>query len=155
MKTNFIIIFLLVLCLQNTKIFAQSNTPDTLKPVLNKALQDNKRQKDPTTAVLLSIIPGGGQIYNEQYWKAPIFMAGVGYFVYSAVTNNSLMNEYEANKIQRDFYRNKRDANILIGLGVLGLGMIDAYSGSQLFSFDVDDKLTDNLRLRINLTHKF
>ena len=42
-----------------------------------------KTDHNPTKALLLSIIPGGGQIYNGQAWKIPIFYAAlgtVGYF---------------------------------------------------------------------------
>ena len=35
-----------------------------------------KTDHNPTKALLLSIIPGGGQIYNGQAWKIPIFYAG-------------------------------------------------------------------------------
>ena len=42
-------------------------------------------QKSPTTAILYSLLlPGLGQIYVEQYWKAPLFVGGVGalgYFI--------------------------------------------------------------------------
>jgi predicted S18 family serine protease len=33
------------------------------------------QKHSPTTAVLLSIIPGGGQIYNKKWWKVPIIYA--------------------------------------------------------------------------------
>ena len=47
---------------------------------------------NPTKAVLLSLIPGAGQIYNGQAWKIPIIygaLGGVGYFVYDYYTNMS------------------------------------------------------------------
>ena len=53
---------------------------------------------NPTKAVLLSLSPGAGQIYNGQAWKIPIIYAalgGVGYFVYDYYTNmTAFKNEY-------------------------------------------------------------
>ena len=53
---------------------------------------------NPTKALLLSLVPGAGQIYNGQAWKIPIIYAalgGVGYFVYDYYTNmTAFKNEY-------------------------------------------------------------
>lgn len=51
----------------------------------------------PTKAALLSLIPGGGQIYNhiampkgkkKAYWKVPLIYAGLGITGYYAIKNN-------------------------------------------------------------------
>ena len=48
--------------------------------------QDSVRvsKHSPTAAMLWSIIPGGGQIYNRKYWKVPIvygLLEGSCYFL--------------------------------------------------------------------------
>jgi hypothetical protein len=43
----------------------------------------------PKKATLYSLIPGGGQIYNRQYWKAPFVWAAFGAVVYFIHDNNS------------------------------------------------------------------
>ncbi|KAA3637407.1 MAG: hypothetical protein DWQ02_06815 [Bacteroidetes bacterium] len=55
------------------------NTPELPEP----QLQLNKKEKAewpvPKKAILFSIVPGGGQIYNKRWWKVPVvygFMAG-------------------------------------------------------------------------------
>ena len=44
----------------------------------------------------LSLIPGGGQIYNGKYWKAPIFWAGIGGTSYYYSEINSQFKSYES-----------------------------------------------------------
>jgi hypothetical protein len=121
-------------------------------------------KKNPTAAVLFSIIPGGGQFYNEQYWKAPLFMLSSGYLVYKGIQCNTLFTENSSlfdNSIigtsenltyrtRRDLYRNDRDKIILGLIGVIGLSMIDSYVSAHLYDFDVDDKLTSNLIITPN-----
>lgn len=115
--------------------------------------------KSPTTAVLLSIVPGGGQWYNEQYWKIPLFAGVAGYFVYRVFYYQNLFldkaaeadavdqfdSRYPALKQQREFYRDNRDLNAAYFIGVEILGMIDAYVGAHLFDFDVDDDVSSRL----------
>lgn len=117
--------------------------------------------KSPLKATLYSIIPGGGQIYNQQYFKAGLFIAGVGFFVGRAVYLNSRFlnradsaaqytigsSTYEFYKSQREAYRDARDENIAYGVGVWILGMIDAYVGAHLFDFDVSDDKTSRIYL--------
>lgn len=45
-------------------------------------------------ALLAATMPGLGQIYNRQYWKAPIVLAGFGVAGYFIVDNTSKYNRY-------------------------------------------------------------
>lgn len=115
--------------------------------------------KSPTTAVLLSIVPGGGQWYNEQYWKIPLFAGVAGYFIYRVIYYQNLFldkaaeadavsmfdSRYPILKQQRESYRDNRDLNAAYFIGVEILGMIDAYVGAHLFDFDVDDDVSSRL----------
>ena len=48
----------------------------------------NKRS--PYRATLYAaLLPGTGQLYNKQYWKAPLVYAGAGIFAYFISSNNS------------------------------------------------------------------
>ncbi|MDO5017651.1 MAG: DUF5683 domain-containing protein [Porphyromonas sp.] len=49
---------------------------------------------DPKTAVLLSIIPGGGQVYNRVYWKLPILVGAYTACYYAISWNNNNLLEY-------------------------------------------------------------
>lgn len=48
----------------------------------------------PRAAVLWSIIPGGGQIYNRKYWKVPIIVGGMTALYYAISWNNNNLLEY-------------------------------------------------------------
>ena len=117
--------------------------------------------KDPTTAILFSIVPGGGQFYNEQYWKIPLFAGTAGYFIYRVISYHNLFREkadqtdsvgrdnpgYSRLKLEREFYRDERDLNAAYFLGVEILNMIDAYVGAHMFDFDVDDEVSSRIYL--------
>lgn len=47
-----------------------------------------KKERSPKKAALFALIPGGGQIYNNQYWKLPIIY-GLGYLIYYDYTINT------------------------------------------------------------------
>ncbi len=49
----------------------------------------------PSKAAFYSaIFPGGGQIYNKKYWKAPIVWAAMGTSIYLYLDNNKEYNRY-------------------------------------------------------------
>ena len=52
----------------------QKSQLDSLADKTNDTLKQRKAHK----ALLWSLLPGGGQIYNRQIWKAPVFAGGVG-----------------------------------------------------------------------------
>lgn len=112
--------------------------------------------KSPTLALGLSaILPGAGQIYNEEWWKAPVLYGLLGGFGYGAYIQNDRYlvardslnaqlargDESEASRYRssRDFYRNDRDRWLIyMGLAYIA-NLIDAYISAHLFDFDVSD----------------
>jgi hypothetical protein len=122
--------------------------------------------KSPLTATLLSLAPGGGQVYNQQYIKAVAFMGVAGFFAVQAIRFHTLFIERADAvdalplddstgargqlKREREFYRDNRDNNVAYYLGVTLLSMIDAYVGAHLFDFDVDNG-EDGLLSRVYL----
>ncbi len=120
----------------------------------------------PTAAMLWSIIPGGGQIYNKKYWKVPIvygLLEASGYFLTKYATDMMLY--------RREFI-NRRDGNtelLVPGLAdipdenilslkqtsqrnmeiciaataiIYTLNFIDAMVDAHLYYFDVSDDLS-------------
>lgn len=53
-------------------------------------------QPNSTYALLWSILPGGGQIYNRKYWKAPIVWGALMTSFYAINWNQRLYSEYHA-----------------------------------------------------------
>lgn len=117
-------------------------------------------QKSPSTALGYSFLfPGLGQLYNEAYWKVPIFAGAAitsGYFVFAnhasfatasqeydaaitrgdnAATTNLLLRRREA-------YRNNRDLAGLALLLTYTLAAVDAYVGANLYDFNVTPELS-------------
>ena len=55
----------------------------------------NTWKPDVKRALWLSIVlPGAGQIYNQKYWKLPIFYGGVVGCVYAMTWNNNMYRDY-------------------------------------------------------------
>jgi hypothetical protein len=128
---------------------------------------------DPKKALTQSLIlPGWGQVQNQQAWKIPIIygaFTGAGFYLSdltkryhdyrAAVYNISRGADSDlkfgetpsyippnANVVElqrlRDSYRNKRDFAFLI-VGILyGLNALDAYVFAHMRSFDVSDDLS-------------
>jgi hypothetical protein len=155
-----------VALLAATAASAQSDTTRAPADTSTLASEGFHMTKSPTVAVLLSIVPGGGQVYNEQYIKAALFVGVGGFFAFQAVRYNTLFLDKAAQvdavglddstgvrsqlKAQREVYRDNRDLNIAYFVGVELLSMIDAYVGAHLFDFDVDggdDGLSSRLYL--------
>ena len=78
-----IFVGVILLCMS---LFAYSQDISSPK-VSHVKTRDSLRvaKHSPTAAMLYSIIPGGGQIYNRKYWKVPIIYGLFevsGYFLY-------------------------------------------------------------------------
>lgn len=130
---------------------------------------------DPQRAALLSaLLPGMGQMYNKQYWKVPIVLAGMLTFahfinynnnVYHGLRNAALLtakgqpNPYqsiistESSLVRsRDVFRRNRDFLIIIGSAFYILQIVDAHVSAHLEEFKVNDKLAFGIEPSIQST---
>lgn len=127
-------------------------------------------EHSPKKAILLSLIPGAGQIYNHQAWKVPIFyglFGGLGYFMYSSYSNMSMFKteylhrvnnngervledykNYPDNSIYNYYqsYNQRFQLSIVLTVVVYGLNLVDAYVFGHLFDFQIDDNLSMSLQ---------
>ena len=107
--------------------------------------------KDPTKAVLYSLFPGGGQIYNEAYIKAGAVIGLQSYLIATAIHNDHKVNDYqdkissttdpiliESYKSKQRNYKEKRTRDFwLIGL-TMAFSTLDAYIDAHLSNFNAD-----------------
>lgn len=146
---------------------------------LNEKQTARLRAIKPRTATIRSaILPGLGQAYNRQYWKIPIIYGGfatIGYFVnymngrtkfyrenwskayYSPTRSvrieiNGIERDVPASTLERAYstFRRYRDLNILLGVLLWTLNVVDANVTAHLRTFDLSDDLS--LRVQPTLT---
>ena len=130
-----------------------------------EAIEEEKAHS-PKKAMLFSLIPGGGQIYNKKWWKVPIIYAGMGLSAYAAVWNQEQYNVYsDAFDIRNDgdedtkdefdgiytdeqliqaqnYYDKNKETAIVIGVAIFALSILDANVDAHLHEFDVSDDLS-------------
>lgn len=128
-------------------------------------------QKSPWGAVGRSaLLPGWGQIYNESYWKVPIFLGAFGGFLYGWSFYNDQYWKYaglyqdsitESNpngdsglRQDRDFYRDERDTFMIYLVLTYFLNLVDAYVDAHLFDFDVSENFQINSK-QLNMRFYF
>ena len=177
----------------NTKLYAQDTLKNTeLLPKINstqpislsKAAKRAERKAkfienhSPRNALLFSIIPGGGQVYNRRYWKLPIVYGGLGGLGYWAIYNRSQFSCYRAAhkaevdddpltintceaglnasqlKLYRDQYLQRYEYALVGVFAFYALTMVDAFVDAHLMKFDVSDDLSLQLRPSIEY-HSF
>ena len=92
---------------------------------------DSIPTRNPKLALYLSIIPGGGQIYNHKYLKALIF---AGAFTYYSIRYQDAAKVYNESNLDSD-HRKRNDQAWMMGL-TWALGLIDSYVDAQLYNFD-------------------
>jgi len=124
---------------------------------------------NPKRSLMLSLVaPGGGQIYNRSYWKAPIVWGLLGGSIYFLTDNHlksqewgriyrSLADEDPTNNLRsdvstqgarltRDFYRRNRDVAMLALIATYALQGIEAFVDAHLKGFTVSDKLSMRIK---------
>jgi hypothetical protein len=127
-----------------------------------------KKYHSPKKAVVFSmILPGLGQAYNKKYWKIPLVYAAAGGLMYSFQFNQSRYIKYRnaysdrlkgipddyIGKYSNDqlntlfkYYHRYRDLSVIGFAALYAINIIDASVDAHLFSFNVSDDLSFNIR---------
>lgn len=151
---------------KSDKTESENLTKSNKAVILATTTTQVEKEHSAAKALLWSLLPGAGQIYNRQAWKIPIIyagFAGVGYFVYF---NGSNMSKFKTEYLYRvnndgatqlEAYKNYPTSNIynlyqsynrnfqlsiIIGVAVYGLNLIDAYVFGHLFDYDISDDVS-------------
>jgi hypothetical protein len=111
------------------------------------------------------LIPGGGQIYNRDWWKLPIVYGALGGAAYAVVLNHQqyrqLDRQYQQTtseqnprgdqtlKVLRDSYRKNRDLSIILGALGYALSAVEAFVDAHLYHFDVSPDLSLRMQPRV------
>lgn len=127
------------------------------------------QEHSATKAMCLSLLPGGGQVYNHQAWKIPIIygaFAGVGVFIYNNYQDMKLMKDeylyrvshndtplnsdyasYQTSNIYSLYnsYNRNFQLSVIVAVGVYALNLVDAYVFGHLFDFRIDDDISLNM----------
>ncbi len=139
--------------------------PATIAKTDSPKVKKHKFEPIPKKAGLLSaIVPGSGQIYNRQYWKAPLVFAAAGTAVYlfsynydkyityrkayfGRLTNGGYSTADETEDIKRyttdnlktlqDEYRKYLDMTVLFSAVGYAAQVIDAIASAHLRNFDM------------------
>jgi hypothetical protein len=159
--SNVRIYFLFTLLFVN-HLFAQGDFPDkTEQRIIQRedTLKEQTETKSPVGAMLRSLLlPGLGQVYVHQYWKAPLFFGGAAVMYYYVFKHNSDFLDYSRQydeiakvnpqdpqlyflKVKRENSRDNRDISIFFLAGVYALSMLDAYVDAHLFNFNVNENV--------------
>jgi len=164
-----ILIVLIFSCLayavQAQEITLQEEERDTTTIAENTFLELFKG-KPGRAAFYGLIIPGGGQIYNRDWWKLPIAYGIEGFLVYRIINTTSNYNAYQdaylemlkgertefngftsvdAVKRVRDGYRKEKEFSYIYFLGGRLLVLFEAFIDRHLSEFDVSDDLSINI----------
>ncbi|MEE9371905.1 MAG: DUF5683 domain-containing protein [Saprospiraceae bacterium] len=147
-----------------------SDTTSTQTAEFYKKDRRNIFKGEPGKAAFYSlVIPGGGQIYNKDYWKVPLVYVAEGAAVYYLITNTQSYNKWNtcyesiinnqidrttcstnnrtitdlntASRIRITARTNRELSYIAVGLAHL-LNIVEAYVDRHLTLFDTSDDLT-------------
>lgn len=163
-------IIILLFISYNLNLYSQ-DIDSAKKESKNLEIKKRNQFNSPKKAGLLSlIVPGGGQIYNKRYIKAPIVWAALGTFSYFYLQNNSkykeartsfisLLDTITSNNVPfngstnlaevtafKNNYRSNRDLFLILGVVFYGLQIVDAVVDAHLMEFNVNDNLSLSLQ---------
>ncbi len=113
------------------------------------------------------VIPGGGQFYNESYYKAAFVFALEGYFIGRTIYHHDRTNHYydrmqETSGAEQDFYESqynryyRRRQNDYWWLGTtVFLSIVDAFVDAHLFNYQQEKEkvqiIFENNRIGIGI----
>ncbi len=143
-QNRFRLLWLLIFCLLCSRLFSQtsniynSSLPLFTQPLDTSILLSDKSVKSPWGAVIRSaILPGWGQIYNEQYAKSVIALAANGLLVYQIYHY-----EQRWRDMKNEVDRSKRNLFTWYFSLTYILTMVDSYVDAYLFKFDEAMKIS-------------
>ncbi len=122
-------------------VLTRSLPGQTAPPVAeDEALSDSTGSiAQPRTALLLGLIPGGGQVYNRAWIKALIVVAAESYYVYQFRLNRDRFNDFDDTlPLSQGRYLEKRNKYAWWVALVYLWGMLDAYVDAHLEGFPPD-----------------
>lgn len=144
---------LFALLLVGLAVAQQPAPPDsTTKPVVadsaRGAVKDSvpyRPARSTGTAVLLSfLLPGGGQVYTGNWWKAALIAPAevtLGYFVVKEhLATSAALGAGDSTGYVR--HRDARTAFLWWTGAVVAFSMADAYVSAQMYGFDREVKFT-------------
>jgi hypothetical protein len=88
-----------------------------------------------------ALLPGWGQWYNEQKWKAALVI-GLELGLASAAVYYNQLAMQSTNTLDMTWYKDIRSRIIWWGVAVYLLNLIDAYVDANLWDFDTGPDLT-------------
>lgn len=101
------------------------------------------RVLQPRTALLLGLIPGGGQIYNRAWSKALIVVAAESYYIYQFQEKRDQLRQLsDPSSPLRTRYLEQRNKFAWWVALVYIWGMLDAYVDAHLQGFPTDNGMT-------------
>lgn len=168
MRLFVFIISCLVLLMSNALIAQPLDTipSQVLTQEIDLGLEKHATPKNynPKKALLWSIIPGGGQVYNRRWWKVPlVFSAFSGvaavwdfnqsnYDRFNTAYNLALagdpheftgtIDDRSRLKGFRDGFNKSRQTTVFYMAIIYALQSVEAYVDSQLRDFDISDDLS-------------
>ncbi|MBN2464556.1 hypothetical protein JXD38_02875 [candidate division WOR-3 bacterium] len=133
--------------------FVLAQTPDTLPPPPEPpdstfrvdTVSRYRPAKSTGTAVLLSfLLPGGGQVYTGNWWKAAVIAPAevtLGYYTVREhlAATDALHNGDSTAYVQ---HRDRRTVLLWWTGAVVAFSMADAYVSAQMYGFDREMHLT-------------
>ncbi len=130
-----------------------AQTPDTLKPQLNPpdsmpkvdTVSAYRPAKSTGKAVLLSFfVPGGGQVYTGNWWKAALIAPAEITLGYSSVKEHLAATKAlnSGDTTGYVLHRDRRTALLWWTGAVVAFSMADAYVSAQMYGFDREMRLT-------------
>ncbi len=146
-----------------------SNFAQVKDTSLNSKLQIKPTYHSPKQSALMStILPGLGQIYNKKYWKVPILyagLAGLGYAINANQTKyiryrtaykyridgdpSTIDNypKYSADNLNtlQQYYQRFRNLSVIGATLLYVMNIVDASVDAHMFTFDVGDDLSFHL----------
>ncbi len=122
---------------------AQVSNTDSLRVSEPIPLTSTKPKKSPNGAVLRSLlVPGWGQYYNGQKWKAALVCAAEIGEIGTAIYWNRESKRVNDERFKL-IYEDYRNASYWFLAGTIVLSMLDAYVDAQLSDFDESPSLDD------------